>query len=80
MKKIMTFLILVLIVSSSFAQRRHINKRETKIKTALNKYNDNIDNRMKGPKGEVIYIGPNGGRYYIKNGKKIYVEYKGNKK
>lgn len=80
MKKLITVLILLLFIASSFAQRRHINKREAKIKSALNKYNDNIDNRMKGPKGEVVYIGPNDGRYYMKNGKKIYVEYKGNKK
>ncbi|ULQ56521.1 hypothetical protein KJS94_17865 [Flavihumibacter rivuli] len=48
--------------------------------TGTNKYNDNVDDRMKGPNGEKIYIGPNGGRYYLKNGKKVYVEYKGNKK
>jgi hypothetical protein len=30
---------------------------------------------MKGPNGEKIYIGPSGGRYYLKNGKKIYVPY-----
>ncbi len=42
------------------------------------KYHDNIDNRMKGPNGEVIYMGAQGGRYYMKNGKKVYVNYKGN--
>lgn len=41
---------------------------------------DTIDNRMKGPNDEPIIIGPSGGRYYWKNGKKVYVEYKGNKK
>jgi hypothetical protein len=45
-----------------------------------NKYNDNVDDRMKGPKGEKVYIGPNGGRYYLKDGKKVYVEYNGGKK
>ena len=80
MKKLMIAFVLLLLVSSSFAQRRHPNKRPQKVKVALTRYNDNIDNRMKGPNGEVIYIGPNGGRYYMKNGKKIYVEYKGNKK
>jgi hypothetical protein len=45
-----------------------------------NKYNDNVDDRMKGPNGEKIYIGSNGGRYYLKNGRKVYVPYKGNKK
>ena len=72
--------VLLLLTSSSFAQKKHPIKKQQKIRTALTKYNDNIDNRMKGPHGEVIYIGPNGGRYYMKNGKKIYVEYKGNKK
>ena len=42
------------------------------------KYTDNVDDRMKGPKGEKIYIGPNGGRYYLNGDKKIYVPY-GNK-
>lgn len=80
MKKLLIAFALVLFTVTSFAQRRHLNRKPEKIKVALNKYNDNIDNRMKGPNGEVIYIGPNGGRYYMKNGKKIYVEYKGNKK
>ena len=80
MKKILIASVLLLLVFSSYAQRKYPNKRKQIGKIALTKYNDNIDNRMKGPKGEVIYIGPNGGRYYLKNGKKIYVEYKGNKK
>lgn len=41
---------------------------------------DTIDNRMKGPDGEPIVIGKGGGRYYWKNGNKVYVEYKGKKK
>lgn len=80
MKKLMVAFALILFISSSFAQRRLPNKRQQKVNSAINKYTDNIDNRMKGPKGEVIYIGPNGGRYYMKNGKRIYVEFKGNKK
>jgi hypothetical protein len=44
------------------------------------KYHDNIDDRMKGPNGEKIYIGEAGGRYYLKNGKKVYVKYNGKKK
>jgi hypothetical protein len=47
---------------------------------AVNKYNDNVDDRMKGPNGEKIFIGEKGGRYYMKNGKKIYVEHKTKKK
>ena len=80
MKKILIACVMLLFVFSSFAQRRHLNIRQQRVKVALTKYNDNIDNRMKGPNVEVIYIGPNGGRYYMKNGKRIYVEYKGNKK
>ncbi len=80
MKKLLIASLLLLFAMSSIAQRRHTIKRQQKVKVALTKYNDNIDNRMKGPKGEVIYIGPNGGRYYLKNGKKIYVVYNGNKK
>ena len=80
MKKLMVAFALMLFISSSFAQRRLPNKRQQKVNSAINKYTDNIDNRMKGPKGEIIYIGQNGGRYYLKNKKKIYVEFKGNKK
>ena len=47
-------------------------------KTATNKYTDNVDDRMKGPNGEKIFIGPNGGRYYMKGTNKVYVPY-GNK-
>ena len=80
MKKLLIVFALVIFTATAFAQRRHFNRKQEKVKVALNKYNDNIDNRMKGPNGEVIYIGPNGGRYYMKNGNKVYVEYKGNKK
>ena len=79
MKNLLVAFALLLITVTSFAQAKHPNVRQNKIKAALAKYHDNIDDRMKGPKGEAIYIGPNGGRYYMKNGKKVYVEYKGNK-
>ena len=45
-------------------------------KTKSAKYTDNIDDRMKGPNGEKVYIGPNGGRYYLKDDKKVYVPLK----
>ena len=38
-----------------------------------------VDQEMVGPKGEEIFIGVNGGRYFLKDGKKIYVGYKGKK-
>ncbi len=79
MKKIIFIVTLLIFAATGFSQKQHSRKTE-KIKIALDKYHDNIDDRMKGPKGEAVYIGPNGGRYYVKNGKKIYVEYKGNKK
>ena len=63
------------------AQTKNSDTTTKKTKTfTTTKYTDNVDDRMKGPKGEKIYIGPNGGRYYLKDGKKVYVEYKGNKK
>ncbi|MEO6455878.1 MAG: hypothetical protein ABIN97_17485 [Ginsengibacter sp.] len=39
----------------------------------------NIDEDMAGPRGEEIFIGSGGGRYYIKDDRKIYVGYKGEK-
>ena len=77
MKNVFVAFVLLLITAISFAQVKHPNVRQRKIKAALAKYHDKIDDRMKGPNGEVIYIGSNGGRYYMKNGKKVYVEYKG---
>ncbi len=71
----------IFLVSSAvcFAQKTSTAATKTKI-VKNDKYHDNIDNRMKGPNGEVVYIGTSGGRYYMKNNKKVYVEYKGNKK
>ncbi len=40
---------------------------------------NNLDEEMVGPRGEEIFIGSGGGRYYIKNDRKIYVGYKGKK-
>jgi hypothetical protein len=40
---------------------------------------NNIDDEMSGPRGEQIFIGSGGGRYYIKDGRKIYVGYKNKK-
>ncbi len=39
----------------------------------------NLDEGMVGLRGEEIFIGANGGRYFLKDGKKIYVGYKGKK-
>ncbi len=36
---------------------------------------DGIDNRMRGPKGEAVVIGKNGGRFYInESGNKVYIK------
>ena len=80
MKRSLIVFALLLITMISYAQRKHHNKRHQKLKSAYEKHRDNIDDRMKGPNGEAIYIGPNGGRYYLKNGKRVYVQYKGNNK
>jgi hypothetical protein len=37
---------------------------------------DGIDGRMKGPNGQIVYIGEKGGRYYYANsGQKVYMPY-----
>lgn len=56
-------------------------KKSTKSSTAVKKKRDadGIDGRMKGPNGEVVYIGERGGRYYFNAGKKVYLPYNGNK-
>ncbi len=38
---------------------------------------NNLDEEMVGPRGEQIFIGSGGGRYYVKDGRQIYVGYKG---
>ena len=51
---------------------------KNKKKSAKNKnpHEGEIDKEMKGPRGEEIYIGSGGGRYFIRDNKKIYVGYK----
>ncbi len=77
MKK--TFLIIAVSICtlSTMAQQKEDKKEKKEKKEATR---DTIDNRMKGPDGEPIVIGKGGGRYYWKNGNKVYVEYKGKKK
>jgi colicin import membrane protein len=75
MKKI--FYTAAILFSLTAAAQTTTSKKQ---KVAVNKYNDNIDDRMKGPNGEKVYIGPNGGRYYIKKGNKIYIVRKSNKR
>lgn len=78
MKSLLIALSFLACTGISYGQKKAATKAKPKI--AVDKYHDNIDNRMKGPNGEVVYIGSEGGRYYLRNHKKVYVEYKGNKK
>ncbi len=90
MKKLLILASLACVCIIGFGQAKkviptHLTPVDSlKMKTtakAPDKYHDNVDDRMKGPKGEKIYIGPNGGRYYLSStGKKVYVPYAGNKK
>lgn len=80
MKKLLIALSIILIGGISFAQVKTKKTDSPQHKPKPDKYHDNIDDRMKGPNNELIYIGANGGRYYLKNGRKIYVPLKKNKK
>ena len=75
MKKLL-LLPFALISLASFAQQKKKELKvavdSTKVK-ATNKYTDNVDDRMKGPNGEKVFIGPSGGRYYMKGDKKVYL-------
>ena len=77
---IFLFTILFSLSTGLFAQQKDKSKAPAAKSVTPNKYKDNVDDRMKGPKGEKIYIGEKGGRYYLKNGKKVYVPYKGSPK
>jgi len=52
------------------------NKRKKKVSDKEGE----IDKGMTGPRGERIFIGAGGGRYFTKDDKKIYVGYKKSKK
>ncbi len=83
MKRLLLLLMFVMALAHMNAQTKPTAKKQPTTQqksTTTDKSKDNVDDRMKGPKGEKIYIGEKGGRYYLKNGKKIYVAYKGNKK
>jgi hypothetical protein len=83
MKRLLLLLMFVMALAHMNAQTKPTAKKQPtpqQKSTTTDKSKDNVDDRMKGPKGEKIYIGEKGGRYYLKNGKKIYVEYKGTKK
>jgi hypothetical protein len=69
--------LLVFIFLSLFVQ---INAQSQKLpakkslKKELKGGGDGIDNRMKGPDGQAVYIGDKGGRYYFsKTGTKVYL-------
>lgn len=68
--------------TNSKSEKTTVDHEKTKNSTkAADKYHDNVDDRMKGPKGEKVYIGTNGGRYYLNSSnKKVYVPSASNKK
>jgi hypothetical protein len=81
MKKLITLSIALLAIYTANAQTTKAKTKDVKAPTSKSKDADGIDGRMKGPKGEAIYIGDKGGRYYINEaGNKVYVAYKGNDK
>jgi len=75
MKKIVLFpLALISLVTLAQPKKKALKVAVDSAKVkAPNKYTDNVDDRMKGPNGEKVFIGPNGGRYYLKDEKKIYI-------
>lgn len=83
MKKLL-FIPLSLLVIFGTAQAKKQKKIPVAIDSASTmnktKYNDNVDDRMKGPNGEKVYMGPNGGRYYMKGTNKVYVQSAAKKK
>ena len=83
MKKLL-FIPLALLAVVGMAQVKTKKKVAEVSDTAMtpnkSKYNDNVDDRMKGPNGEKVYIGANGGRYYMKGTNKVYVQSAAKKK
>jgi hypothetical protein len=72
MKKII--LALIAISTISITQGSAQGKQKAKPAQTKSRDEDGIDGRMKGPNGEVVYIGDKGGRYYMSAaGNKVYV-------
>jgi hypothetical protein len=72
MKKIIIALIAFVTVSTLQAMAQ--GKQKAKPAPTKSRDEDGIDGRMKGPNGEVVYIGDKGGRYYKNaSGNKVYV-------
>jgi hypothetical protein len=82
MKKIFLLAAILFATHIGMAQTSTSKKVKTKneAKVKGTKDEDGIDGRMKGPKGEVVYIGKRGGRYYLApDGSKVYVVAKAKK-
>ena len=71
--KRLTIIFSVLFLSIFTLWQSTNNKRLARNK---NKDEGEIDEEMRGPRGEEMYIGSGGGRYFIRNNKKIFVGYK----
>ena len=69
---------LAIIFSVLFLSVFTLWQAKNKKKSAKNKitHEGEIDEEMRGPRGEEMYIGSGGGRYFIRGNKKIYVGYK----
>ncbi len=83
MKKIIIALAICLATTYNNAYAQQIKKATKKATTtaSTSKDKDGVDGRMKGPNGEVVYIGEKGGRYYVNTaGNKVYVALKKKKK
>lgn len=53
-----------------------LNSKRKPVVKISHEHEGELDENMSGPKGEDIYIGAGGGRYFIKDDKKIFVGYK----
>jgi hypothetical protein len=52
------------------------DKKKHKRPKISHEHEGELDESMSGPRGEDIYIGAGGSRYYIKDDKRVYVGYK----
>jgi hypothetical protein len=75
MKRLIIFFALALVSVFSIAQvvNASANPKDQDGHDESEDRDESIDHDLIGPNDEVIHIGANGGRYYIRNGKKVYV-------
>ncbi|MEO6328628.1 MAG: hypothetical protein ABIO55_06840 [Ginsengibacter sp.] len=76
MKKLAFFISILLVALVALVFRNEKTHNQTKIAPTTV---ESLDEDMVGPRGEEIFIGSGGGRYYLKDDRRIYVGYKGKK-